>query len=388
MKRNSHDGLINKIFWNGNRIVRVNFIDKYPNVSNYLNSRYDDSESYRETIRRIKLGIEEKPKCPTCGKPVVFIGKQNKMFTKYCCNSCRARNKETYKLSKETYFKRTGYTHNSRNPESQERIKKTCQERYGANSVVESYKGKEGRIRSFGTNSFFQTNKFKEKMNKVWHSEEFKQKIIDGFIKKYGVDWYTKTQEYKNLMDQKWHSKEFKQKYKENMIKGMIEKYGVNSFPKTEEYQKIKDDIMVKKYLTMKKNNSFNISKPEKELYLYIKEKFPNVQRQHKDNARYPWCCDFYIPELDYFIELNGTWTHGGHPYDKNSIKDKSKLNLWILKSNEGHKYYLNAIKTWSEGDVKKRNTAKENNLNYKEVWSLTEGKEFIDKLYKKRGNS
>ena len=121
-------------------------------------------------------------------------------------------------------------------------------------------------------------------------------------------------------------------------------------------------------------------------MYLYINEKFPSVIRQYKDKERYPYCCDFYIPELDYFIELNGNWTHCKHPYNIDSIEDKKILEFWNTKSLEGHKYYLNAIKTWTIYDVNKRNKAKENNLNFKEVWSLEEGKEFIDGLYEKRG--
>lgn len=70
--RSRHDSLINKVFWNGNRVIRVNFISKHLNISEYLLSRYKDSDSFRETIQRIKLGIEEKPKCPTCGKSVNF----------------------------------------------------------------------------------------------------------------------------------------------------------------------------------------------------------------------------------------------------------------------------------------------------------------------------
>ena len=72
--RSRHDSLINKVFWNGNRVIRVNFISKHPNISEYLLSRYQDSDSYTETIQRIKLGIEEKPKCPTCGKDLPFLG--------------------------------------------------------------------------------------------------------------------------------------------------------------------------------------------------------------------------------------------------------------------------------------------------------------------------
>ena len=221
-------------------------------------------------------------------------------------------------------------------------------------------------------------------MKNVCHSEDFKNNIIDGFIKKYGIEWYVKSEEYKHYMDPIWKSDEFKEKFKSNMKRGMLEKYGVISFPKTEEYKIIKDKILEKKYNTMKKNNTFNTSKPEEELYVYIKSKFPSVIRQYKDKERYPWQCDFYIPELDYFIELNGTWTHGKHPYNHNS-EDKALLEKMQAKALSGHKYYLNAIKTWTIYDVNKRETAKRNNLNFKEVWSLQEGKEFIDYLYTKR---
>lgn len=58
-------------------------------------------------------------------------------------------------------------------------------------------------------------------------------------------------------------------------------------------------------------------------MFSYIKEKFPSVKRQYKDNIRYPWRCDFYIPELDYFIEIQGYYTHNTHPYNPNSILDQ-----------------------------------------------------------------
>lgn len=127
-------------------------------------------------------------------------------------------------------------------------------------------------------------------------------------------------------------------------------------------------------------NNTWSTSKPEEELYLYIKERFPSVKRQYKDKERYPYFCDFYIPELDLFLELNGNWTHRNHPYDMNSKEDNSILNIWKEKSKE-HPMYLSAIKTWVVSDVNKRNKAKENHLNFKEVWNLDEGKEFINKL-------
>lgn len=102
-----------------------------------------------------------------------------------------------------------------------------------------------------------------------------------------------------------------------------LEKYGVKTFCKSEEYLKQKDKIINKIYYSRKKNGTLNTSKLEEELYLYIKDRFPSVKRQYKDEKRYPFYCDFYIPELDYFIELNGIWTHGKHPYDFNSVEDQ-----------------------------------------------------------------
>lgn len=129
-------------------------------------------------------------------------------------------------------------------------------------------------------------------------------------------------------------------------------------------------------------NNTWSSSKEEKILYNYIKQYFPDVITQYNKDIRYPYNCDFYIPLLDYFIELNGMWTHGKHPYNPNSLQDKQKIEKWKLKFNNGeHPMYLSAIENWTITDVKKRETAKENNLNYKEVWSLEEGKKFIDDL-------
>ena len=39
----------------------------------------------------------------------------------------------------------------------------------------------------------------------------------------------------------------------------------------------------------------------------------------------------------------------------------------------KGTKFYNNAIQTWTIRDVKKRNTAKENTLNYIEFWTVKE---------------
>ena len=88
-----------------------------------------------------------------------------------------------------------------------------------------------------------------------------------------------------------------------------------------------------------------------------------NVIRQYRDE-RYPFVCDFYIPSEDLFIEYNGSWTHGEHPFDPMNLDDISTLEAWQEKVID-HPYYQNAIYTWTDLDVRKQRIAKENNLNY-----------------------
>lgn len=105
---------------------------------------------------------------------------------------------------------------------------------------------------------------------------------------------------------------------------------------------------------------------------------YNDIVRQYISD-KYKFRYDFYIPSHDLYIELRDTWTHGGHPYTEN-CDDLEKLRLWKLKVDEGHLYYKNAIYTWTVLDIIKRNTAKENNLNYIEFWKLEDVIDYIKK--------
>ena len=241
--------------------------------------------------------------------------------------------------------------------------------------IINIEKRKKTNLIKYGVTCVMNTEEQKLK-NKIRY-DEIQQKRIETLKSKYGEYYiYDAIKKREITMLSKYNVKSVFQ-LDEVKEKRYIAQRSYSEYKKKE--------IQEKRYNTMKSNHTFNTSKPEEELYLYIKEKFPSVVRQYKDKERYPFCCDFYIPELDYFIELNGTWTHGKHPYNKTNINDKEQLEIWRSKGKEGHKYYLNAIKVWTIKDVEKRNCAKNHNLNFKEVWSLKEGKEFIDNLYEKR---
>lgn len=127
---------------------------------------------------------------------------------------------------------------------------------------------------------------------------------------------------------------------------------------------------LTKQYLTRKKNNSFNKSEPEEQLYETLLKENVNktIYRQYKDIRRYPFYCDFYIVEDDLFIELNAHWTHGGKPFDPQDPSCQEQLKLWQEKAKTSQ-FYANAIIIWTERDVKKAECAKKNKLNYKVIY-------------------
>ena len=133
--------------------------------------------------------------------------------------------------------------------------------------------------------------------------------------------------------------------------------------------QKCSKKTIEKRQNTMRERGTFNSSKQEDEYYLELCEQYgeENIIRQYKEE-RYPFSCDFYIISEDLFIELNRCWTHGGMPFEENNEECLKKLALWQEKA-ETSKFYKNAIYTWTDLDVRKIKTAKENNLNYKVIY-------------------
>ena len=379
----NHDSILLKIFFNkenniiGGKLARLR--RKFPNILSYLNKRYHDSFSLKETLIRMKYHIDVHPRCPVCGNFTKFYGFKKLMFTNHCSNKCTQLDGETKIKFKQTCFKKYGVDAPMKSSKIKEKSKQTCLEKYGVENISQFFETKE-KYKQTCLEKYNVDNPFKLEKTKInSHSKEAKEKQRKTCLEKYGVENSFQSEEVRQK-----YKENYKRKYgvenpfqneiiKEKIKQTCLEKYGVD--------RAIKNPLISNKVINTRiKNNTWTTSKLEEKLYLYIKEKFPSVIRQYKDKERYPYFCDFYIPELDLFLELNGTWTHGNHPYDMNSKEDNSILNIWKEKSKE-HPMYLAAIKTWVVSDVNKRNKAKENHLNFKEVWNLDEGKEFINNL-------
>ena len=92
------------------------------------------------------------------------------------------------------------------------------------------------------------------------------------------------------------------------------------------------------------------------------------IIKQYFDKEQYPFRCDFYIKSEDLFIEVHGNWTHGGRPFDPQDIECQKQLAEWEEKAKTSN-YYKNAIYTWTDLDVRKVETAKQNNLNFEVIY-------------------
>ena len=354
---------------------------KDDNIMQYLKNRFndiDETDTVSQILYRIKHGLEERPKYKVCGKNAKYLlGFDG--YSDFCgCRECRLsevgqkiiqrKNKQTclekygveYSFqsennkmkSKQTCLEKYGVEYVSQNVEIRNKQKQTCLEKYGVENACQApevvKKRKETMIQRYGVDYIFKDH------NKI---KEIIQKRDKTVLEKYGV---------KNIGQLQF--------VKDKIKNTLLNKYGYEYLAQIPEIQeKCKQsqqyrsqqcwttEAREKRYNTFKEHNTFNKSTIEQQFYDYIITIFPNVQTQYK-NEIYSYACDFYIEDIDLYIEINGTWTHGPHPYNENNKDDIGLLNKWKSKNT---KYYNNAIYTWTQLDVKKQQIATDNNLNY-----------------------
>lgn len=379
----------------------------------YLDNRYTDSQSLRETIKRIQYNIEIRPVCVICGKPVKFLnGKKNQLFNKTCCKE-HANMLDGITVKK---VLKDIYSDVDKKQEINNKIRETCLLKYGDEHYSNRIKAKETCLQRYGVTSPLKSEIFKQKSKEtclqkygVEYTGQIPEKIEKthkACLEKYGVDSVFKVQKFRNQsLDtciKKYASDEDdinsivnigQLKYIKDKIKNTcLEKYGVENPMQTQYYKNLissilsSNEIQEKIYNTKLLNNSFNISYQEDVCFDLLKEKYSDCIRQYKSEL-YPFNCDFYIPSLDLYIEYNGSHYHHYHPFDINDDNDINELNRLKEKAENSNAHkngkksqYDNIIYTWTILDLKKRNIAQQNNLNYIEFWNINEVKEWINK--------
>ena len=291
-------------------------------LQKYGHTRYNGSEQYYKNIDSILEKIKE-----TCQQRYgndYYAGSEeyykhlNEYLNKYKQTCISKYNNQTYVGSKEYYKHLNEYLNN---------YKQTCQEKFNS----DYYFGSEQHLQYLSE-----------------HINDLLVQTSKTCKEKYGVDFYFKSDD-----------------FKKKSLLTILNNCDVDLTDDeilTLHYKNINQ----KGFETKKKNGTLNTSRIEDELTEYFIQCDINFKSQYKSDL-YPFACDFYLTDYDLYIEIQGTWTHGGHPFDETNKDDIDKLNMWKSKDNG---YYKNAINTWSIRDVKKRKIAKENNLNYLEIYS------------------
>lgn len=238
----------------------------------------------------------------------------------------------------------------------------------------EDYRAKQKDTR--GTTTY--KNKIKQIAADEWLDSEKKIKHCQKLSEAATIRWTeAEKQKASERMKEKW----LDENYSSNQIEALkaghkdiylkhpeyIEKISQGNI-KAWENDKI--NILLKQAYSKDLNKTWNTSKPEKFLYEKLIGEYgaENVKTQYNLDPRYPFRCDFYIVSEDLFIELQGTWMHGKHPFDINNPEDIDILEKWKEKAID-HPQYASAIEIWTHKDVMKREYALKNNLNIKFIY-------------------
>ena len=166
---------------------------------------------------------------------------------------------------------------------------------------------------------------------------EIKEKIKQTKIERYRYENTFCNKEIQQKAVQLGHT----EKANKKRIRTCIEKYGCDNVSKSEHIKKIISEDrerLIKAHNTKKINGTYKKSIEEDKVYNKLLEFFnkEDIDRQHKSDL-YPFNCDFYIKSLNLYIEIQGNWTHGGHPFNVNNEDDLKRVN--IMKS-KNSKYY------------------------------------------------
>lgn len=195
---------------------------------------------------------------------------------------------------------------------------------------------------------------------------------------RYGVDHPSQRASFRQSVSQYMTDPENQRRIRARTVATNQERYGVAYFTQLPEHRqeqsrRMSDPSHQRRILSTKRENgTLSTSSSEDALYgllvEYANQHDMTVVRQYRDEKRYPFAVDFYIPERDLFIELNGSWSHGGHWYEADREMDQRTVQTW-LKKGKRSKYYRVALKTWTKRDVRKREAARKAQLNYVTLW-------------------
>ena len=362
---------------NSKQIQRKYIERHYPDFYQYILNKYKHIKwsNFCEIIYLYIHGMDNRPKCKCCENEVTYIN-ISKGYHKYCSVRCGSNDKETQIKAKNSRIKKYGVYINP------DKIKQTKLEKYGDSNYNNSKKNQQTKLEKYGDPFYMDREKSKQTciekygVENPMQNKQIKIKSVSRRIEIYGKDNVSNQKQRKQTCIEKYGDPNYNnhEKAKETCLKKYgkyyggntkkaketcLKKYGVDNYSKTNEF-------LQKSYNTKKENGTFNSSSIEKLFEKWLIDNKINYISQYQSDE-YPFNCDFYFPDKNLYLEIQGFWGHGDHPYDPENVDDVKIADSWKEK---GTKFYLNNYDVWTRRDPLKRQWAKDHNLNWKEIFT------------------
>lgn len=317
--------------------------------------------------------------CIICG--TALTEKQIKRGTKTCCRSCASKILWTKEYKEQFSNKlKKFYSDESNRKMISDKVKaafkkeevkqkhKKAMESIEtklklSNASKQNWQNSEYRQKNIQNSQIARSSKeYKQKCSEIaknlWKTKSYKQKQIESHSSHSKAMW--QDENFKKRHANAMKLAQSKQSYKQALSSSLKRTYAERN-----------PEIQQKRYETMKKNNSFAKSTAEDKSYQLLKTKCLDTIRQYLDKDRYPFKVDFYVPSLDLFIECHYSEFHQYEPFDPTNEEHLERLKCLQSKADEKLKQtgkeskYHKMIYTWTDLDVRKRQCAIDNKLNW-----------------------
>lgn len=157
--------------------------NNYPEFHEFINNKYDESIKWLEKLYLYYNNMNEQPKCPTCGKPSLFIS-FFKGYRIYCSQKCSYTQDRSKKIS-DTIEKKYGVRHALQSSICRQKYEETSIIKYGVRniSLTDEYKAKfkKTMIDEYGGIGS-SSNIIKDKVIKTRRQNRLNNDIIKGQI--------------------------------------------------------------------------------------------------------------------------------------------------------------------------------------------------------------
>ena len=339
-------------------------------LSHHIKSHNMYIKDYYDTyIKKENEGI-----CPVCKKETNFKG-LNAGYQICCSPQCANKysvskikqvklerygdaNYNNVSKAQETCLKKYGCKNPQQNKQIKDKSKQTCIERYGADNPM-----KNKNI----YNKMQQTNLKRYGAKNVYASKYGKDKIKETNLKRYGVEYTSQCKEILHKTQQT-----------------NLERYNAICNLNTPDVKaKVQSFDAIKKRLNTRKHKDYFRYSSYEIMFKKGLEKLGLIEDidfyTQYYSKEYKHACDFYLVKSKTFIEINGHWKHGPHPYT-GSKDDLEIISIWTEKAKLNDSY-KSAISTWTESDVNKRKEAKQNNLNFVELYTKEDIQNYLKML-------